>query len=85
MTHLIDSDSVADWLNRQPTVIAALAALPPDGLSISIISHSETLEGILGARDPRAAERAFRGFLQGVRVLPITRTVSRRHAALRAR
>ena len=83
MTHLIDGDSIADWLNRQPAVVASLAGLPPDGLAISIISHSEILEGILGARDPRTAERAFRGFLQGVRVLPITRTVSRRHAILR--
>jgi predicted nucleic acid-binding protein len=52
-------------------------------VALSIISHSETLEGILGSRDPRAAERVFRTFLQGARVLPITRTVSRRHAALR--
>src|SRR5215207_3539923 len=65
MTHLIDSDSIADWLNRQPAVVASLAGLPPDGLAISIISHSEILEGILGARDPRAADRAFQGFLRG--------------------
>lgn len=83
MTYLIDTDSIADWLNEQPVVVATLTRLLPDGLAMSIISHSETVEGILGARDPRAAERAFRAFLQGVRVLGVTRPVSRRHAELR--
>ena len=83
MKYLIDSDTVADWLNQQPAAVTLLTRLFPDGLAISIITHTETMEGILGGRDPDGAERVFRAFLQGVRVLGVTRAVSRRHAQLR--
>lgn len=83
MTYLLDSDSVVDWLNQQTVVTATLTRLSSDDLAISIISHSEVLEGVIGGRDRRTAERAFRAFLQGVRVLPVTRRVSRQHAELR--
>lgn len=83
MTSLLDTDVIADWLNEQAAAVARFPHLLRDGVAISIITHSETREGILGSRNPRAAERVFRTFLQGVAVLPITRTVSRRHATLR--
>ena len=83
MNYLVDSDVVADWLNHRSAIVALLTRLLQQGLAISVITHSETLEGILGGRDPRQAERALRSFLVGVRVLGVTRSVSRRHAQLR--
>jgi tRNA(fMet)-specific endonuclease VapC len=83
MTYLLDTDFVADWLNDRPPAVALFPRLLEEGVAMSIINHSETLEGILGSRNPREAEQVFRTFLQGVRVLPVTRTVSRRHAMLR--
>jgi tRNA(fMet)-specific endonuclease VapC len=83
MNYLLDSDFVTDWLNRQAAAVALFPRLLQDGVAMSIISHSEILEGILGGRDPKAAERVFRTFLQGVRILPVSRAVSRRHAKLR--
>ncbi|MGH2587686.1 MAG: hypothetical protein ACRDJE_22425 [Dehalococcoidia bacterium] len=56
MTYLLHTDSVADWLNRQTSVASTLAALPGDELAISIITHRETLEGILGGRNPRSGQ-----------------------------
>ena len=85
MNYLLDTDFVSDWLNARPAAVRLFPRLLADGVAISIITHSETLEGILGGRDPLAAVRVFRTFLQGVRVLGVTRTVtvSRRHAQLR--
>jgi predicted nucleic acid-binding protein len=65
-------------------------SLPPgscsrekERIAISIITFSEVYEGILRSPDPGQSERVFRTFVRGVTVLPSTRTVARRNAAIR--
>lgn len=83
MRHLLDTDYVIDYLYGNQQTGALLATLQPEGLAISTITYSEIYEGIYASRDPRRAERAFRAFLTGVTVLPLTRMVARRNAQIR--
>lgn len=83
MKYLIDSDLVVDWLNGHQPTIALVSPLLGDGIALSIVTYAEIFEGIYGGRDPRAEERAFRAFLRGLTLLPITRSVARRTAGLR--
>lgn len=80
MTHLLDSDWVADWLKGYRTAVQLISSLPPDGLAISIIIYGEVYEGIYFGREPAQHEASFHRFLRGVTVLPITRTIARRFA-----
>ena len=81
MSHLIDSDWVADYLRGRSEAVAVLPAL--DGRAISLITFGEIYEGIYYGRDPGGAERGFRRFLRAVDVLPLTRTIMRRFARVR--
>ena|SRR6266536_3912577 len=83
MSYLLDTDAVADWLNSRPKAVRLLPTLEPEGLAISLITYGEVYDGIYYGRDPRSAEQAFRRFLRGVSVLPLTRTIRRRFARLR--
>ncbi len=83
MTHLIDSDWVADWLKGYRAAVQLLSSLPQDGLAISIITYAEVYEGIYFGRNPEQHEAIFRQFLRGVTVLPISRAVARRFAHVR--
>src|SRR5262249_17775159 len=60
-----------------------LAALLDEGLSISIVTYGEVYEGIYYSSDPARNELAFRAFLRGVRVLPVSQPVARRFGRLR--
>jgi tRNA(fMet)-specific endonuclease VapC len=82
--YLVDTDWVADYLAGQTAAIRLINSLFRDGAAISIISYSEIQEGILGSYDPRAARQGFRRLLRSVRVLPITRPIADRNAAIRS-
>jgi predicted nucleic acid-binding protein len=84
MTYLIDTDRVVDYLSGRETPPGLLSTLRPDGIAISIVSYSEIYEGIYGSRDPKAAEQAFRDFLQGTAVLGVTRSVAKQNARIRS-
>jgi tRNA(fMet)-specific endonuclease VapC len=83
MKYLLDSDLVIDWLNGHQPTIRLVTPLVTDGIGLSILTYAEIFEGIYGARNPRAEERAFRTFLRGLRVLPISRAVARRAGRIR--
>lgn len=83
MSHLLDTDFVTDYLNGRVDALALFEQLAPDGLGMSIISHSEVYEGILGSNQSTKRTREFRTFLRAVRILPFNITVSRRYAQLR--
>ena len=83
MRYLIDTDWVADWLNGQPGTVTTLTQLRAEGLAISIITYGEVYEGVYYGRQPQQAEQAFRQFLRGVSVLPLTRPTMRQFAGLR--
>lgn len=83
MKYLADTDHVADYLNQRSAAKAILDPLLPDGVALSILTHSEVHAGILGSRDPKAAERVFRAFMRGVTILGINQRVSRTNARIR--
>ncbi len=83
MTYLIDTDWVIDYLNAQAATIATLQTLSPHGLAISIVTYAEVYEGILYGRNPAQAMRGFRRFLRLVDVLPLSRRITHRFAAVR--
>jgi tRNA(fMet)-specific endonuclease VapC len=83
MTHLIDSDWVADYLKGYRAAVQLLTGLPPDGLSISIITYGEVYEGIYFGHAPKQHEADFLRFVRGVTVLPVSRLVARRFARIR--
>lgn len=83
MKYLIDSDYVADYLKGRSHATLLLDVLYPDGIAISIITLAEVYEGIFYGYKPDFYKTAFRRFLQGVRVLPLTRTIAIKYAMLR--
>jgi tRNA(fMet)-specific endonuclease VapC len=80
MMYLIDSDWIVDWLKNKPDAVHLLRTIAPDGLAISLVSVGEIYEGIYFGHDPSRYERAFRQFLRGVTVLPLSRQTMQRFA-----
>lgn len=83
MIYLVDSDYVADYLKGRPPAPQLLEKLFPNGLAISIITFTEVYEGIYYGYQPEQYTAIFRRFLEGVRVLGITRPIARQCAILR--
>lgn len=83
MSYLVDSDWVADYLKGRQAAIALLDPIFSEGLAISIITYGEIYEGIYYGSDPKRNEIIFGQFLQGIRVLGISRPVARRFARIR--
>ncbi len=81
--YLVDTDWVAPFLKGRPEAVQLLTALSADGLAISLITYGEIYEGIYYGRNPTVAEAGFREFLRGVRILPLTRPITRRYARIR--
>lgn len=95
VSHLVDSDVVADALKGKTQAVQLLSklstsstsstslALGQDGLAISLITYGEIYEGILYSKDPKMSERVFNRFLRDVSVLPVTRPIMRQFSLLR--
>ncbi len=83
MSHLIDSDVVADYLKGIPEQARWINALIPGGIAVSIITYGEIYDGIDGSRDPKTAAHVFRQFLRLADVLPLNQSVMRRFASVR--
>jgi tRNA(fMet)-specific endonuclease VapC len=81
--YLIDSDWIIDHLAGGPDAVALLQRLADDGFAISLITYVEVYEGILGGRNPVASEELFKTLLADMPVLPISRVIGRRAAAVR--
>src|SRR5438874_80933 len=83
MTHLIDSDWVADYLKGRRAAVDLLDSLAVDGIAISAVTYGEIYEGIYYGRDPRNHARIFGQFLRITPVFPVTRSIWKRFARLR--
>ena len=46
MTHLVDTDWVADYLKGREPALRLFESLPTDGIAISIVTYSEIYEGV---------------------------------------
>jgi tRNA(fMet)-specific endonuclease VapC len=83
VTHLVDSDWVADYLRGKSLAVDLLTSLGPTGLAISLITFGEIYEGVYYGRDPRRAEEIFLGFLRWIDILPLDEAILRRFARIR--
>ena len=83
MKYLVDTDWVVDYLVGVESARDLFDLLLPNGIAISIITHSEIYEGIYGSPNPKQAEEAFRDLLRRMTVLDVTRQVAKENAKLR--
>lgn len=83
MKYLIDTDWVIDYLVGIERARDLFETLLPNGIAISIITHSEIYEGIYSSRNPQPAEKAFQDLLRRITVLGINREISKENAKLR--
>jgi tRNA(fMet)-specific endonuclease VapC len=83
MAHLVDSDIMIYRLNNDPPILALLTNLVPQGISMTVISYMEVLDGLQRVARPRAAETRFNRIFQDVPILPFDVASARRCAILR--
>ena len=85
MSYLLDTDWAIHCLHRVERVVARLAELRPEGVSISIVSLAELYQGVFYATDPEGNERALRDFLVPIPVVPLDDETCRIFARERGR
>ena len=83
MPYLIDSDWMVDRLDEVPEAVTFLDAIAADGIAISIITYLELDEGVLRSEDPQASEQKLNAVLDGIPLIPLSRSVARRCASMR--
>ncbi len=81
--YLIDTDWVIDYLKGVERAGQLLDPLVGDGISISLITYGEIFEGIYYGRNSERHEQAFRAFLQGASILPLSENSMERFARIR--
>lgn len=83
MPYLIDTDWMVDRLDDVPEAAALLDTLSSEGIAVSIITYLELYQGVLRSEDRPASERHMDALLDGIPLLPLSRSVARRCAAVR--
>ncbi len=83
MPLLIDSDWLIDYLDGDAQAIAAINALIPTGVAISIVTYMEVYQGTLRKADVPQAQQDLATFLRNVPVLPFSQPVAVRCARVR--
>ncbi len=84
MTSLIDTDWVVDDLTGIEQARDLLVGLLPGGMTISIISYVEIVEGIVGGRDTVGVSAIFRELLREIAVVGVSEPIATGTARLRA-
>lgn len=85
MSYLLDTDWAIHCLHRVERVVARLAELRLEGVSISIVSLAELYQGVFYATDPEGNEQALRDFLAPIPVVPLDDETCRIFARERGR
>jgi tRNA(fMet)-specific endonuclease VapC len=83
MTYLIDSDIVIDALFARADARQLIIELRRHGISLSVISYLEIVEGVEAGATPHRARLGLRSFLRGTRMLVVSRPIAERAAAIR--
>jgi tRNA(fMet)-specific endonuclease VapC len=82
VSYLVDTDWVIDGLGGHG--LEVLDRLSEHGLAVSMVTLGEVFEGAHVFPDPEEKLRAYREFLSGYRVLPVSEGIMERFAGLRA-
>jgi tRNA(fMet)-specific endonuclease VapC len=83
MAYLLDSDVVIPFLAGDAGTQQTVNPMFAIGVSISMVTYMEVLQGIVESANPKDAQDAFDDFLTGVPILPFSPEVARRCAELR--
>jgi tRNA(fMet)-specific endonuclease VapC len=83
MPHLLDSDIVILRLNNDQTIRALMTSVAQQGMSISVVTYMEVLDGLQRTANPIAAEARFERIFQDVPVISFDRAAAQRCALLR--
>jgi tRNA(fMet)-specific endonuclease VapC len=83
MTYLINTDWVIDYLKGRPEAGRLIDPLVEKGISISLITYGEILEGIYYGRERDRHAQAFRDFLQATPIVPLTESCMEYFADIR--
>ncbi|MHB8645277.1 MAG: type II toxin-antitoxin system VapC family toxin [Thermomicrobiales bacterium] len=83
MTYLIDSDWIIDWLKGRPDAHTLFQKLAIDLMAVSAVAYGEVYEGVYYGRNRQQVERAFRQFMRGVTVIPMTRPIAHQYGIIR--
>jgi tRNA(fMet)-specific endonuclease VapC len=83
MTYLIDSDWIIDWLKGDSDAHTLFQSLATDPMAVSAVTYGEVYEGIYYGQNRQEIERAFRQFLRGMTVIPMTRPIAHRYGIIR--
>ena len=84
MEYLIDSNILIDVLNADPSAVAMFSEITKNPCSISVVSYMEVLEGIFRFPENPMTEDLFSDLLQDFDILPVTQSIARRCAIVRA-
>lgn len=85
MRYLVDTDWLIDAFIGIPVAVSTLREMGPAGLSISIISVGEVLEGAYTMPDPAAKHRQYQRFLAPFPVITLSEPIMDRFARERSR
>jgi len=81
---MLDTNTASGLLKGQPSVVARLAATPPERVCLSVVTEAELLFGVAKRPEANALRAVVDEFLAAIDVLPWTGATARRYAALRA-
>lgn len=83
MPYLIDTDWMVDRLDETPAAVALLDRLAAEGIANSIMTYLELSQGVLKSAEREQGERRLDALLDGIPLLPLSKAVARRCAAIR--
>jgi tRNA(fMet)-specific endonuclease VapC len=83
VTYLVDTDIVISFLNGRAETLSLMRNLQPDGLSLSVVTYGEVIEGIIYGREPISRRERFEHFLMGVDLVELPIGVMERFAQIR--
>jgi predicted nucleic acid-binding protein len=84
MPYLLDTTGIIPHLARDEIAVEPVSRLTAYRVAVSIVSYLEAWEGTIDVADPVAAQRQVTALFVDIPLLPISMTVARRCAEVRA-
>ena len=75
--YLLDTDWAINYLRGKTTYVKAIDEFRKEGIAISTISIAELYEGVYRSPNPEKKEITLLNFLEGLKILTVTKPVSR--------
>src|SRR5258706_5227005 len=85
MAYQLDTDWIISFLNGRPDAVEVVRKLADEGISLSVISAGEVIEGLHRTPDPVRRIRQFEDFAANLEVIAPGMDVARQYGVLRSR